>query len=71
MNPILPLFEEAGGVNQHNGTAAEVRELPSGFWAVFIDGNFVDAASSSKEEAQAKLNLFLRRNQNGRKEKVK
>ena len=39
---------------------AEVRRLPSGFWAVFIGGVFVDAASPSEEAAQAKLNQFLK-----------
>lgn len=38
---------------------AEIQQLPSGFWAVFIDGSFVDISSASKEAAQAKLDLFL------------
>ena len=48
---------------------AEVRVLPSGFWAVFIGGGFVDAASATKEEALDKLNHFLRSYPNERKEK--
>ena len=43
-----------------NKTKAEVIQLPSGFWAVFIDGDFVDVASPSEETAQAKLNQFLK-----------
>lgn len=43
-----------------NKANAEVIQLPSGFWAVFIDGDFVDAASPSEEAAQAKLNQFLK-----------
>lgn len=38
---------------------AWIRQLPSGFWAVFIDGIWVDAASPSKQAAQDKLKLFL------------
>lgn len=42
----------------------DVRKLPSGFWAVFIDGSFVDAASTSREEALAILGKFLRKEPN-------
>lgn len=49
-------------MEQQNGTAVEVRELPSGFWAIFIDGNFVDAASASRDVALAKLNMFYSQN---------
>ncbi len=38
---------------------AEVKQLPSGYWAVWIDGAFMDASSPSKGAAQAKLNQFL------------
>ena len=36
-----------------------VKKLPSGYWAVFIGGIWVDAASPSEEAAQAKLKQFL------------
>ena len=42
-----------------NEVKAEVRRLTSGYWAVFIGGIWVDAASPSEEAAQAKLNKFL------------
>lgn len=42
-----------------NETRAEVKQLSSGYWAVFIDGTFMDASSPSKEAAQAKLDQFL------------
>ncbi len=38
---------------------AEVRQLPSGYWAVFIGGIWVDAASLSEEEAKTKLQQAL------------
>lgn len=38
-----------------NEAKAEVRQLPSGFWAVFIGGGFVDAASPSAEGFQQAL----------------
>lgn len=47
-------------MDQKKRIESEVRELPSGFWAVFIGGSFVDAASKSEEEAKEKLNKFLR-----------
>lgn len=51
-----------------NKAKAEVIQLPSGFWAVFIDGDFVDAASPSEEAAQAKLNQFLKTIKGGEEE---
>ena len=44
---------------RRNEVKTEVRQLPSGYWAVFINGTWVDAASLSQEEAQAKLKRFL------------
>ena len=46
---------------RRNEVKTEVRQLTSGFWAVFINGNWVDAASPSKEAAQAKLRQFYRK----------
>lgn len=56
-------------MDQEKEITAEVRELPSGFWAVFINGDFVDASSASEEEARAKLDQFLRHNHIGKKER--
>lgn len=42
-----------------NKVKAEVRRLPSCYWAVFINGIWIDAASPSREAAQAKLEQFL------------
>ena len=36
-----------------------VKQLPSGYWAVFVGGIWVDAASPSKEAAETKLKKFL------------
>ncbi len=44
---------------RRNKTKAEVRRLTSGYWAVFIGGIWVDAASPSEKVAQAKLKQFL------------
>ena len=33
---------------RRNEVKTEVRQLTSGYWAVFINGNWVDAASVSK-----------------------
>ena len=46
-------------MDRRNDVQAEVRQLTSGYWAVFIGGIWVDAASPSEEAAQAKLNKFL------------
>lgn len=42
-----------------NEVKTEIRRLASGYWAVFIGGIWVDAASPSKEAAQVKLEQFL------------
>ena len=39
----------------------ELRQLPSGYWAVFIDDVWVNASSPTREAAQAKLNQFLQK----------
>ncbi|MDE7244133.1 MAG: hypothetical protein K2O18_09180 [Oscillospiraceae bacterium] len=44
---------------RRNKVKTEVRRLTSGYWAVFIGGIWVDAASPSKKAAQVKLNQFL------------
>ena len=36
-----------------------VKQLSSGYWAVFIGGIWVDAACPSKEAAETKLKKFL------------
>lgn len=46
-------------MTRRNEVKAEVRKLPSGYWAVFIGGIWVDAASPSKEAAQVKFEQFL------------
>ena len=38
-----------------------VKQLPSGFWAVFMNGVWVDASCSSKEAAKAVLERFLKK----------
>ncbi len=38
-----------------------VKQLPSGFWAVFVNGVWVDAACASKEAAEAMLKEFLQK----------
>lgn len=42
-----------------------VKQLPSGFWAVFIGGVWVDAACASKESAEIKLTQFLQKMKGG------
>ena len=37
-----------------------VKQLPSGFWAVFMNGVWVDASCPSKEAAKAMLERFLK-----------
>lgn len=37
-----------------------VAQLPSGFWAVFVNGVWVDAACASKEAAEAVYARFLK-----------
>lgn len=37
----------------------ELRQLPSGFWSIWIDGQWVDAASKTEAEAKAKAETFL------------
>lgn len=39
---------------------AEIKPLPSGFFAVFIDGIWVDAASRTIEAAQEILKTFTK-----------
>ena len=36
-----------------------VKQLPSGYWAVFVNGVWVDASCPSKEAAEAVLKQFL------------
>ena len=36
-----------------------IKQLPSGYWAVFIGGIWVDAACPSRAVAEIKLNQFL------------
>lgn len=43
------------------GVETELRQLPSGYWAVFIDDTWMDASSPTREVAQAKLSEFLRK----------
>ena len=38
-----------------------VKQLPSGFWAVFVNGVWVDASCKTKEAAQAVLERFLKK----------
>jgi hypothetical protein len=42
-----------------------VKQLPSGFWAVFVGGVWVDAACASKEAAEAVLARFLKEMKGG------
>lgn len=37
-----------------------IKQLPSGYWAVWIDGNWVDAASLTQQEAARKLKEFMK-----------
>lgn len=37
-----------------------VKQLPSGYWAVFVNGIWVDAACASKEAAETVLTRFLK-----------
>ena len=37
-----------------------VKQLPSGYWAVFVNGIGVDAACASKEATEAVLARFLK-----------
>ena len=47
-------------VNRKN-VETELRQLPSGYWAVFIDNTWMDASSPTREAAQAKLNEFMKK----------
>lgn len=38
----------------------EIKQLPSGFWAAFVNGSFIDASSLTMDEAERKLNEFLK-----------
>jgi hypothetical protein len=42
-----------------------VKRLPSGYWAVFVGGIWVDAACPSKEAAETKLAQFLQKMKGG------
>ena len=35
-----------------------IKQLPSGFWSVWIDGQWVSASAKTKEEAEAILASF-------------
>lgn len=37
-----------------------IKQLPSGYWAVWIDGNWVDAAILTQQEAARKLKEFMK-----------
>lgn len=37
-----------------------VKQLPSGYWAVFVNGVWVDASCPSKKAAEAVLARFLK-----------
>lgn len=50
----------AGGEKGMTG----VKQLPSGYWAVFVGGIWVDAACPSKEAAETKLKKFLQEAKN-------
>lgn len=37
-----------------------IKQLPSGYWAVWINGNWVDAARLTQQEAERKLKEFMK-----------
>lgn len=39
----------------NNDNFTGIKHLPSGFYAVFVFGSWIDAASSSREQAEQKL----------------
>ena len=42
----------------NNDNFTGIKQLPSGFYAVFISGVWVDAASANREQAEQKLTQF-------------
>lgn len=38
-----------------NNNFTGIKQLASGFWAVFVSGVWLDAASASREQAEQKL----------------
>lgn len=36
-----------------------VKQLKSGFWSAWVNGEWIDAASSTREQAEKKLAEFL------------
>lgn len=42
----------------NNDNFTGIKQLPSGFYAVFVSGVWVDAASANREQAEQKLKQF-------------
>lgn len=42
----------------NNESFTGIKQLPSGFYAVFVSGVWLDAASTSREQAEQKLKHF-------------
>lgn len=38
----------------------EIKQLPSGWYSIWIDGEWIDAACRAEEQAQDKLNMILK-----------
>ena len=38
----------------------EIKQLTSGFWSVWVNGEWIDAASSTRDQAEKKLEDFLK-----------
>ena len=50
------IYKQARTVDNENFTG--IKQLLSGFYAVFISGVWVDAASANREQAEQKLKQF-------------
>lgn len=45
---------------RNNESFTGIKQLPSGFYAVFVSGVWLDAASTSREQAEQKLKQFMK-----------
>jgi len=45
----------------------EIKKLPSGFYAIFLNGTWIDAASATIEQAEQKAKTFTEDIRNGNK----
>ena len=44
----------------------EIKQLPSGFWSVWINGDWIEASCASELEAQMKLETYMKKIKGGK-----